>query len=156
METRDAHLRGDLTGPEAERMVASEQMLLTVTENGFGKRSSAYEYRITGRGGQGIANLDMTEKNGPVVATFPVEHEDEIMLVSDGGTLIRMPVDDIRIAGRKTQGVIVLRTAEGERVVSAARLCDLNGSNEDEPDEEEQGTESGEASDVVSPGGEDG
>jgi DNA gyrase subunit A len=150
METRDAHLRGDLTGPEAERMHASEQMLLTVTENGFGKRTSAYEYRITGRGGQGIANIDMTDKNGPVVATFPVGHDDEIMLVSDGGTLIRMPVDDIRIAGRKTQGVIVLRTAEGERVVSAARLCDLNSSSEEQDEEENDG---GTASDAASSGG---
>ena len=136
MDARDAYLRGDLGGPEAERMSADEEMILTVTENGYGKRTSAYEYRITGRGGQGIANIDLTDKNGPVVASFPVGHDDEIMLVSDGGTLIRMPVDDIRIAGRKTQGVIVLRTAENERVVSAARLCDINGSGE-EPEEEE-------------------
>ncbi|OAN50703.1 DNA gyrase subunit A [Magnetospirillum moscoviense] len=154
METRDAYLKGDLTGPEAERMSAAEQLLLTVTENGYGKRTSAFEYRITGRGGQGIANIDMTEKNGPVVATFPVDHEDEIMLVSDGGTLIRMPVDDIRIAGRKTQGVIVLRTAEGERVVSAARLCDINGSNEEPGEEEDDVSDSGEPSSVASPGGE--
>ncbi|MEW5730006.1 MAG: DNA gyrase subunit A [Pseudomonadota bacterium] len=141
METRDAYLRGELTGPEAERMSAAEEMILTVTENGFGKRTSAYEYRITGRGGQGIANIDLTEKNGPVVGSFPVNHEDEIMLVSNGGTLIRIPVDDIRIAGRKTQGVTLFRTAEGERVVSVARLCDLNGSSEEPEDEEGTGEE---------------
>jgi DNA gyrase subunit A len=150
METRDAYLGGNLSGPDAERMSADEEMILTVTENGFGKRTSAYEYRITGRGGQGIANIDLTEKNGPVVASFPIDHADEIMLVSDGGTLIRMPVDDIRIAGRKTQGVIVLRTADDERVVSAARLCDLNGS----ADESEENEENGETSANSSPGGE--
>nr|WP_106001870.1 DNA gyrase subunit A [Magnetospirillum gryphiswaldense]CAM76808.1 DNA gyrase, subunit A [Magnetospirillum gryphiswaldense MSR-1] len=151
METRDAYLRNDLTGPEAERMSESEQMILTVTENGYGKRTSAYEYRITGRGGQGIANIDLTEKNGPVVASFPVGHDDEIMLVSDGGTLIRMPVDDIRIAGRKTQGVIVLRTAENERVVSTARLCDLNGSNEESEEEFDEGDDTA----ATPPGGDD-
>ncbi|HLO78718.1 MAG TPA: DNA gyrase subunit A [Magnetospirillum sp.] len=131
METRDAFMRGELTGPEAERMLADQEIILTVTENGYGKRTSAYEYRITGRGGQGIANIDLTDKNGPVVASFPVNHEDEIMLVSDGGKLIRMPVDDIRVCGRKTQGVMLFRTAEGERVVSVARLCDINGGAED-------------------------
>jgi DNA gyrase subunit A len=138
METRDAFMRGDLTGPEAERMSADEEIILTVTENGYGKRTSAYEYRITGRGGQGIANIDLTDKNGPVVASFPVNHEDEIMLVSDGGKLIRMPVDDIRVCGRKTQGVMLFRTADGERVVSVARLCDLN-SGSDEAEEEGEG-----------------
>jgi DNA gyrase subunit A len=138
METRDAFMRGDLTGPEAERMSADEEIILTVTENGYGKRTSAYEYRITGRGGQGIANIDLTDKNGPVVASFPVNHEDEIMLVSDGGKLIRMPVDDIRVCGRKTQGVMLFRTADGERVVSVARLCDLN-SRSDEAEEEGEG-----------------
>ena len=149
METRDAYMRGELTGPEAERMSADEEIILTVTENGYGKRTSAYEYRITGRGGQGIANIDLTDKNGPVVASFPVNHEDEIMLVSDGGKLIRMPVDDIRVCGRKTQGVMLFRTAEGERVVSVARLCDING-GDDADDVDDAGEEAGEDS----PGGE--
>lgn len=126
-ETRDAYARGELAEEQMARMRAEEQFILTVTENGFGKRTSAYEYRITGRGGSGIANIDLTAKTGPVVASFPIGDEDEIMLVSDGGKLIRMPVFDIRIAGRRTQGVTLLRTAEGERVVSAARLCDLGG-----------------------------
>ena len=132
METRDAYMRGELTGPDAERMSADEEIILTVTQNGYGKRTSAYEYRITGRGGQGIANIDLTDKNGPVVASFPVNHEDEVMLVSDGGKLIRMPVDDIRICGRKTQGVMLFRTAEDERVVSVARLSDINGGGDDD------------------------
>ena len=134
-DVRAAFLRGDLPAEQSEKMAAEEQYVLTVTENGFGKRTSAYEYRITGRGGQGIANIDMTDKTGPVVASFPVNHEDDIMLVSDGGKLIRMPVDDIRIVGRRTQGVTLLRTAEGERVVSAARLCDIAGSGDDGDEE---------------------
>jgi DNA gyrase subunit A len=139
METRDAYMRGELTGPDAERMSADEEIILTVTQNGYGKRTSAYEYRITGRGGQGIANIDLTDKNGPVVASFPVNHEDEVMLVSDGGKLIRMPVDDIRICGRKTQGVMLFRTAEDERVVSVARLSDINGGADDDADGDVEG-----------------
>ena len=101
-----------------------EQLILCVTENGFGKRSSAHEYRITGRGGQGIWNLEMSERNGPVAATFPVAESDQIMLVTDGGQLIRMPVAGIRIAGRKTQGVTLFRVAPGERVVSVAAVAE--------------------------------
>ena len=151
-ETRDAYLRGDLDAARTETMNAEEQFILTVTENGFGKRTSAFEYRITGRGGSGIANIDMTRKTGPVVASFPVNHEDGIMLVSDGGKLIRMAVDDIRIAGRKTQGVTLLRTAEGERVVSAARLADIASSEDDvDVDDEAEGGDP-----EVLAGGEDG
>ncbi len=124
-ETRDAFLRGELAAAEQERLAGLEEHILTVSENGYGKRTSAYEYRITGRGGSGIANIDLTEKTGLVVASFPVAHSDEIMLVTNAGKLIRTPVDDIRIAGRKTQGVTLLRTAEDESVVSAARLGDV-------------------------------
>ena len=105
------------------RMEAAEEFILAITENGYGKRTSAYEYRTTGRGGQGIVNIETSKRNGPVVATFPVAESDEIMLVSDGGTLIRSPVADIRIKGRNTQGVRLFDTAEGERVVSAARFA---------------------------------
>jgi DNA gyrase subunit A len=161
-ETREAFLRRDQGVEQSEQMVAmavDEQFILTVTENGFGKRTSAYEYRITGRGGQGIANIDLTAKTGPVVASFPVAHADEIMLVSDGGKLIRMPVDDIRIVGRKTQGVMLLRTADNERVVSAARLCDITGSGDDveEPDDEapEGGAESDDGAGDDGAGGSD-
>jgi DNA gyrase subunit A len=106
----------------------NEQFVLSVTENGFGKRTSAYEYRITNRGGTGITNIDTSERNGRVVASFPVGHADQIMLVTDAGMVIRCPVDDIRIAGRRTQGVTLFQTAEGQRVVSVTRVAeDDNG-----------------------------
>jgi DNA gyrase subunit A len=105
-------------------MSAAEQFVLTISEKGFGKRTSSYEYRTTGRGGKGIVAMAITEKNGRLVASFPVEESDQIMLVTDGGQLIRCPVDGIRIAGRATQGVIVFSTAESERVASVERLTE--------------------------------
>ena len=105
------------------RFADAEEFILSITENGYGKRTSSFQYRTTGRGGQGIVNIETSLRNGPVVATFPVEAADEIMLVSGAGTLIRSPVADIRIAGRNTQGVKLFNTAEGERVVSAARFA---------------------------------
>jgi DNA gyrase subunit A len=120
-------------------MSAAEQFILTVSERGYGKRSSSYEYRITSRGGKGIVAMDIWEgkkgaekikdKIGRLVASFPVEEADQIMLVTNGGQLIRTPVNGIRIAGRATQGVIVFNTAEDERVVSVERLSeeDENG-----------------------------
>jgi DNA gyrase subunit A len=137
--TRDAFLKGEMSGPESEHLAALQEFILTITETGYGKRTSAYEYRVTGRGGQGIGNIELSERNSAVVASFPVNDEDEIMLVSDGGTLIRMPVDDIRIAGRLTQGVTLFRTAQGEKVVSAARLRDIAVSEDDEILPEDQG-----------------
>ena len=110
-------------------MSAAEQFVLTISEKGFGKRTSSYEYRITGRGGKGIVAMAITEKNGRLVASFPVEESDQIMLVTDGGQLIRCPVDGIRIAGRATQGVIVFSTAEGERVASVERLTEEGEEN---------------------------
>src|SRR5262249_8227162 len=95
---------GRLGEGRTNELAAAEESLLTVTEKGFGKRSSAYEYRATGRGGSGIANIDVTARNGNVVASFPVAASDEIMLITDGGQLIRTHVRDVRIAGRKTQG----------------------------------------------------
>ena len=92
-----------LSDDRAAELAAAEEFILSVTENGFGKRSSAYEYRIANRGGQGIANIDVSERNGRVVASFPVKDTDQIMMVSDGGQLIRIPVADIRIAGRTTR-----------------------------------------------------
>jgi len=105
-------------------MSEAEQFVLTISEKGFGKRTSSYEYRTTGRGGKGITAMAITEKNGRLVASFPVEESDQIMLVTDGGQLIRCPVDGIRIAGRSTQGVIVFSTGEGERVASVERLSE--------------------------------
>jgi DNA gyrase subunit A len=105
-------------------MSAAEQVVLTLTERGFGKRTSSYEYRTTGRGGKGIVAMAVTPRNGRLVASFSVEESDQIMLVTDGGQLIRCPVNGIRIAGRSTQGVIVFSTAETERVVAVERLTE--------------------------------
>ena len=105
-------------------MGAAEQIILTVSSNGYGKRTSSFEYRITNRGGKGIVAMAVNERNGPLVASFPVEHSDQIMLVTDGGQLIRCPVDGIRKAGRSTQGVIVIDTADDESVVSVERLSE--------------------------------
>ncbi len=99
-----------------------EEFLLSVTENGFGKRSSSYEYRKTRRGGQGILNIETSERNGGVVASFPVVEDEEVMLVTNEGKLIRLPVNGIRLAGRVTQGVTLLNTEKTERVVSVTRV----------------------------------
>ncbi len=103
-------------------MSAAEQFVLTISQNGYGKRTSSFEYRTTGRGGKGIVAMQVNERNGKLVASFPVEESDQIMLVTDAGQLIRCPVDGIRIAGRSTQGVIVFDTAEGEHVVSVEHI----------------------------------
>jgi DNA gyrase subunit A len=109
---------------------AHEEFVLTVSENGYGKRTSAYEYRISGRGGKGIIGMVVNQRNGKLVASFPVEETDEIMLVTDGGQLIRVPVQDISIMGRSTQGVIVFSTTEGEHVVSVEHISEENGGEE--------------------------
>jgi DNA gyrase subunit A len=109
---------------------AHEEFVLTVSENGYGKRTSAYEYRISGRGGKGIIAMVVNQRNGKLIASFPVEETDQIMLVTDGGQLIRVPVEGISIVGRSTQGVIVFDTAEGERVVSVEHIPDENGDEE--------------------------
>ncbi len=114
------------------QMSAAEQVVLTVSENGYGKRTSSFEYRVTGRGGKGIVAMVVNDRNGPLIASFPVEDADQIMLVTDGGQLIRVPVAGIRVAGRSTQGVIVFNTADGERVVSVEHITDENGEAEDE------------------------
>jgi len=134
-----AESASSLSAEEFERLAMLEEFILTVTTQGFGKRTSAFEYRTTGRGGAGIGNIDLKKSGdddkkrdiGLVVASFPVDNSDQIMLVTDGGKLIRLPVHDIRIAGRKTQGVTLLRTAEDEHVVSAARLPDMGGNGEE-------------------------
>jgi DNA gyrase subunit A len=115
---------GELSQERYAEMSAAEQFILTVSHNGYGKRTSSHEYRVTGRGGKGIVAMAVNDRNGPLVASFPVEESDQIMLVSDGGQIIRMPVDDIRIIGRGTQGVIVFKTAAGEHVVSVERVSE--------------------------------
>jgi DNA gyrase subunit A len=112
-------------------MSAQEQVVLTVSVNGYGKRTSSFEYRTTGRGGKGIVAMSVNNRNGKLVASFPVEDSDQIMLVTDKGQLIRCPVEGIRVAGRSTQGVIVFDTAEDEHVVSVEHIGDdgENGEN---------------------------
>jgi len=110
---------------EADRIIeyaCGEQFILTVTENGYGKRSSAYEYRITNRGGKGVTNIITSERNGNVCASFPVRNNDQIMLVTNAGKMIRCPVSEIRIGGRNTQGVTIFRIEENEKVISAAHI----------------------------------
>ena len=116
-------------------LAEKEQFILTITENGYGKRSSAYEYRRTNRGGQGITNIDTSERNGGVVASFPVRQGEQLMLVTDQAQVIRTTVGDIRIMGRNTQGVTIFRIAENEHVVSVAKI--------DESEEEEIEVEGG-------------
>ena len=111
---------------------AAEQFVLTVTENGYGKRSSSFEYRTSGRGGKGIIAIVSNPRNGRVVASFPAEDQDEIMLVTNGGQLIRTPVSDIRVAGRNTQGVTIFRTRDSEQVVSVERIEDIGEEEDDE------------------------
>ncbi|MEM9329747.1 MAG: DNA gyrase subunit A [Pseudomonadota bacterium] len=122
------------------QMGASEQFILTISEKGFGKRSSSHEYRVSGRGGKGIAAMAVNARNGALISSFPVEESDEVMLVTDGGQLIRCPVSDIRIAGRSTQGVTVFKTADDEKVVSVERISESEGDDgEEEGQEQEQG-----------------
>jgi DNA gyrase subunit A len=117
----------DLTPERYAELGAKEQFVLTVSERGFGKRSSSYEYRTSGRGGKGIVAMVVNDRNGPLIASFPVAQSDQIMLVTDGGQLIRCPVDDVRVAGRNTQGVRVFKTDAEERVVSVEHIPEESG-----------------------------
>ncbi len=124
---------GDVTIDDArfDELAAKEEFLLTVTDAGFGKRSSAYEYRVTGRGGQGIANITLAPRNGhAVAATFPVREGDDVMLVTDAGRLIRVPADQVRITGRQAMGVTLFRVDADEHVTSVFPVV------EEEPDED--------------------
>ena len=163
-DERSAYLKmrravmGEQTGPETEaaddaeeteasdaslsqeryaEMSAQEQCILTLSEKGYGKRTSSYEYRITGRGGKGITAMAVNSRNGQLVASFPVENSDQIMLVTDGGQLIRVPVEGIRIVGRNSQGVTVFSTRGKEKVVSVEHI-------EGEDDEDDDIAEAGE------------
>jgi DNA gyrase subunit A len=122
----------ELTEADYVAMSAAEEFILAISENGYGKRSSSFEYRVSGRGGKGITAMAVTQRNGPIVASFPVEHTDQIMIVSNGGQLIRVPVDGIRIAGRATQGVTVFNVGADDTVVSVERVSEP----EDEDPEE--------------------
>ena len=124
-------------------MSAAEQFILTVSENGYGKRTSSHEYRVTGRGGKGIVAMAVNDRNGALIASFPVDDGDQIMLVADNGQLIRCPVHDIRIAGRATQGVTIFDTAEGHKVVSVERISDEDDEAGDEASDDETGEPDG-------------
>ena len=149
-EEREAYLRSPkwrdndgaegLTEERYAEIAEKEQFLLTVTENGYGKRSSTYEYRRTNRGGMGITNIVTSERNGGVVASFPVKPGEQLMLVTDQAKVIRTTVADIRIAGRNTQGVTIFRIDKNEKVVSVARIdesaeedIEIEGGDEHEP-----------------------
>jgi DNA gyrase subunit A len=120
-----------------DALAASEEFILTISSEGFGKRTSAYDFRRTGRGGQGLLAQDLSRRGGQLVAAFPVLISDEILLVTDAGQLIRCPVDQVRIAGRNTQGVIVFRTSDDEHVVSVERLAETAEDEGDQPDSPE-------------------
>ena len=144
-EEREDYLRfapwkGDKDGEPAlpvERMAElaeREQFLLTVCANGYGKLTSAYEYRRTGRGGQGITNIDNIARNGPVVATFPTTQADQLMLVTDQAKLIRLPLESLRVIGRGSAGVRLFNVSDNEHVVSAVRLAEAEAETEGDAD----------------------
>ncbi|OHC75728.1 MAG: DNA gyrase subunit A [Rhodospirillales bacterium RIFCSPLOWO2_12_FULL_58_28] len=130
---RDKALAARLDEPFFIEMMKKEEFVLTVSADGFGKRSSSYEYRISGRGGQGIAGMNLARdgEDSHVVASFPVISTDQLVMVSNGGQLIRMPVEDISCAGRTTRGVTLFKTAADERVVSVTRLREGDNDGED-------------------------
>ncbi|KZD24459.1 DNA gyrase subunit A [Tardiphaga robiniae] len=132
VETEEATGAIELGEQRYVEMSASEQFVLTISENGYGKRTSSFEYRTTGRGGKGIVAMSVNGRNGKLIASFPVEDSDQIMLVTDKGQLIRCPVEGIRIAGRSTQGVIVFNTADDEHVVSVEHIGEAGEGEEGE------------------------
>jgi DNA gyrase subunit A len=126
----DGVVAGELSQERYAEMSAAEQIILTISENGYGKRTSSFEYRVTGRGGKGITAMAVNNRNGGLIASFPVEDSHQIMLVTDGGQLIRCPVEGIRIAGRATQGVIIFKTAEDEKVVAVEGISEVDEDEE--------------------------
>ena len=132
-EPEEANAEAVTLSPERfAEMQAAEQFVLTVSNRGFGKRSSSYEFRTSGRGGKGIVAMVANERNGRLLASFPIGENDQIMLVTDGGQLIRCPVHDIRIAGRNTQGVRIFKTDADEKVVSVERITEEEAEEEQE------------------------
>ncbi len=126
-----------------EALEEREEFILSITVNGYGKRTSSYEYRVTGRGGSGIINIETSERNGEVVAAFPIDEHDQLMMVTDNGRLIRVPVHDVRIAGRNTQGVTLFKVGDDEKIVSVDRIHE---SEDDEESEEDGGDENDQSS----------
>ena len=141
-KARDQELAKKLELEEFVLMRAEEEFLLTIAADGFGKRSSAYEYRIASRGGKGITNIDLArgKKKTRVAAAFSVIDTDQIVMVSDGGQIIRCPIDKVSIVGRSSRGVTLFKTSKGEEVVSVSRLRDVDdGDDGDEFDDELDG-----------------
>ncbi len=130
----ESPVASNLSPERYAEMSAAEQIILTVSSNGYGKRTSSYEYRITGRGGKGIVAMAVNQRNGKLVASMPVEDGDGIMLVTNGGQLIRCPVEGIRVAGRGTQGVIVFDTAAEEQVVAVERITEEDAARTEDGD----------------------
>lgn len=137
-EDDDAEATADvtLTDERFKELQAKEEFILTLTDKGYGKRTSSFEYRVTNRGGQGIVNIGLSAKNGKVISSFPVGHKDDIVLMSDASTTIRCPVEGVRICGRSSQGVIVFRLADDERVISTTRLDESKIVQDDDDVEE--------------------
>lgn len=128
------------------KMAKGEEFILTITENGFGKRTSAYEYRVTNRGGSGVVNIITSARNGKVVSSMTISGKDQILLITDQGTMIRCPVHDVRITSRNTQGVVLFKTAKEEFVVSTDKIeVDENDEGDEESLEQPEG-ESGDLS----------
>ncbi|MEM8694519.1 MAG: DNA gyrase C-terminal beta-propeller domain-containing protein, partial [Pseudomonadota bacterium] len=137
IDERDAYLKAapwkdndnepELPPETMAKMIAAEEFILTVCANGYGKRSSAYEYRLTKRGGRGVVNIDNIKRNGKVVASFPASNDSQVMLITDQGKLIRMNVSDVRVMGRSTAGVTLLDVAKGEKVVGVALIDEEEG-----------------------------
>lgn len=126
-ETDEEAGEASLTVERIAELGAAEEIILTISSEGYGKRTSAYDFRRTGRGGQGLAAQDLSKRGGKLVGSFPVDESDQILLVTDAGQLIRCPVAQIRVAARNTQGVTVFRTAADEHVVSVERLAEAGG-----------------------------
>jgi len=141
----------DILPERYNELSAAEQFVLSISENGYGKRTSTYEYRASGRGGKGIIAMVTNKRNGDLVASFPVEESDQIMLVTDGGQLIRCPIKGISLLGRSTQGVKVFDTADDEKVVSVSRVSDA-GEADDNGVEGEEGISPDDAPDDDSAG----
>lgn len=141
-----------LSQERLDELEAQEQIILSVTENGYGKRSSAYEYRTTGRGGSGIVNIVTNKRNGGVVSSFPVDADDQILLITDTAKLIRTPVHDIRQAGRNTQGVTIFKIAKDESVISISHIAGAMLEEDAEADEVEQAEAEGDVPHVVGDG----
>jgi len=125
-----------LTDERFKELQSKEEFILTLTDKGYGKRTSSYEYRVTHRGGQGVTNIGLSAKNGKVISSFPVGHKDDIVLMSDASTTIRCPVEGVRICGRGSQGVIVFRLSENERVISTTRLDESKITQDESIDDE--------------------